>query len=153
MGRTALAKHVSGGTPDTAWVLRFKTNHLAKLKKINDIGWKTTQKGIPNGVERPAWKLVKDNEANLLKCTGRIQGYKPAYIEDGPLTQKLIQHVHAQIKHLGVANTMAALREEWRIPWLRTLVKKETHNCNVSKVFATKPYGSIARRSRGRLMC
>ena len=45
-------------------------------------------------------------------------------------------------KALGVANTMAALREEWWIPRLRTLVKKELRNCNVCKVFATKPYGT-----------
>ena len=141
----------------TAWVLRFKTNSLAKLKKIKKkLGplyteelvtakqhWvKRVQRGIPDDMERPGWKLVKDKETNILKCSGRIQGYNPVYLEDGPFTQRLIQHVHAQLKHLGVANTMAALREEWWIPRLRTLVKKEIRRCNVCKVFATKPYGA-----------
>jgi len=109
----------------TAWVLRFKANSLAKLRKIKRKSgiicteelaeakqhWvERVQRGIPNGMERPGWKEVKDKETNLLKCTGRIQGYNPVYLEDGPFTQKLIQHVHAQMKHLGVANTMAALR-------------------------------------------
>ena len=141
----------------TAWVLRFKTNSLANLKKIKKKSgplcteelakakqhWvERVQRRIPDDIERPGWKLVRDKETNLLKCTGRIKGYNPTYLEDGPFTQKIIQHVHARIKHLGVANTMAALREEWWIPRLRTLVKKEIRNCNVCKVFATKPYGA-----------
>ena len=89
----------------TAWVLRFKTNSLAKLRKIKRKSgplcteelveakqhWvERVQRGIPDGMERPGWKQVKDKETNLLKCTGRIQGYNPVYLEDGPLTQKLI---------------------------------------------------------------
>lgn len=74
------------------------------------------QRGIPDDMERPRWKLVKDKEANLLKCNAKIQRYNPVYLEDGLFTQKLIQHIHTQIKHLGVANTIAALREEWWIP-------------------------------------
>ena len=38
--------------------------------------------------------------------------------------------------HLGIASTMA---ENWWIPRLRSLVKRHIHNCNVCKVFATKP--------------
>lgn len=94
----------------TAWVLRFKTNSLAKLKKIKKKSgplcteelvkakqhWvKRVQRGIPDDMERPGWKLVKDKETNILKCSGRIQGYNPVYLEDGPFIQKLIQHVHA----------------------------------------------------------
>ena len=113
------------------------TEELAKAKQH----WvERAQRGIPDGMERPGWKLVKDKETSVLKCTGRIQGYNPVHLEDGPFTQKLIQHVHAQIKHLSVANRMAALREEWWIPQLQTLVNKEICNCNVCKVFTTKPY-------------
>ena len=98
--------------------------------------------GIPDDLKKPGWELVKDKETNLLKCRGRIQGYNPVYLEDTQFTRKLIQHVHTQIQHLGVANTMATLREEWWIPRLRTLVKKEVRDCNVCKVFAAKPYGA-----------
>ena len=38
--------------------------------------------------------------------------------------------------HLGIASTMAEIRENWWILRLRSLVKKHIHNC---KVFATKP--------------
>ena len=109
----------------TDFVLRFKTNNLAKLKKIKKKSgplcteklakvkqyWaERVQKGIPDDTERPEWKLVKGKETNLLKCTLKIQGYNPIYIEDALFTQKLIQHAYAQIKHLRVANIMAALR-------------------------------------------
>ena len=63
------------------------------------------------------------------------------YLEDGLFAQKLIQHVHEQMSHLGTANTMGAIREDWWIPHLRSLVKKVIHQCNICKVFSTKPYG------------
>ena len=42
--------------------------------------------------------------------------------------------------HLGVANTMACVRESWWIPKLRARVKKTIKRCNVCKVFSTRPY-------------
>ena len=81
----------------TLWVLRFKTNCLAKLKKIKTTWgplyteelaiakqhWvEGAKRGIPDSMERPRWKLVKDKETRVLKCTGRIQGYNPVYPED-----------------------------------------------------------------------
>ena len=41
--------------------------------------------------------------------------------------------------HMGVANTMGALRETWWIPKMRALVKRAIRNCIVCKVFAAKP--------------
>ena len=73
---------------------------------------------------------------------GRIPGYSPTFLEDGPSVEKLIKHTDEQIKHLGIASMMAALREDWWIPRLRSLVKKETKQCNACKVFATKSYGA-----------
>ena len=52
--------------------------------------------------------------------------------------------VHSEIKHLGVANTMAEIRKEWWIPKLRSKVKKMVNACNVCKVFSTKPYRATA---------
>ena len=45
---------------------------------------------------------------------------------------------------MGVANTMAAIRKNWWIPRLRSLVKKQIRESNVCKVFATSPYGATA---------
>ena len=48
--------------------------------------------------------------------------------------EKLILHTHEQIMHLGTANTMAAIRNDWWIPQLRSKVKKIINKCNTCKV-------------------
>ena len=46
--------------------------------------------------------------------------------------------------HLGVASTMAFIRENWWIPQLRAKVKKVIPNCNFCKVFSAKPFTATA---------
>ena len=58
----------------------------------------------------------------ILGTCNEVQGH---FRGDGPFAQKIIQHVYAEIKNLGVADAMAAVRDEWWIPRLRTLVKKQ----------------------------
>ena len=55
--------------------------------------------------------VVEDKKTGVLKCIGRIPGYRPTYLEDCLLTQKLIRHIHSEIKHLGVSNTMAEIKK------------------------------------------
>ena len=55
--------------------------------------------------------MVENKETGVLKCVGRTPGYRPTYLEDCILTQKLIGHLHPKIKLLGVANTMAEIRK------------------------------------------
>ena len=43
---------------------------------------------------------------------------------------------------LGVASTMANIRENWWIPKLRAKAKKIIQRCNACKVFSTRPYGT-----------
>ena len=95
-------------------------------------------------LEVPGWNLVKDEDTNILKCKGRIPGYEPTYIEGGVFAEKLIRHVHEEIKHLGIANTMVAIREQSWIPKLRSKVKKVINSCNVCKIYRAKPYGTSA---------
>ena len=42
--------------------------------------------------------------------------------------------------HLGVASTMASVKESWWIPKLREKVKKAIKRCNVCKVLSTRTY-------------
>ena len=88
----------------------------------------------------PGWKLVTDENTGILKCKGRIPGYQPTYIEGGVFADKLIRHIQNDIKHLGVASTMAAVREEWWIPQLRSKVKKIINSRYLCKVFSAQPY-------------
>ena len=140
----------------TAWALRFLNNCLARrhsTKKLTgpltteeivdakNLWIKKVQRGTSPNLQAPGWDLVKDDR-NILRCSGRIPGYNPVYIEGGLFGEKLIAHAHEQIMHLGVANTMANVRNEWWIPKLRSKVKKVIKQCNTCKVFSTKPYGS-----------
>jgi hypothetical protein len=107
------------------WVIRIQTN-------------------INPTLQAPGWKIFEDKNTNILKCKGRVRGYTPTFIERGLFAEKLITHTHNQIMHLGVANTIAALRENWWIPQLRSKVKKVIKNCNVCKLYSTKPYEATA---------
>ena len=49
--------------------------------------------------------------------------------------EKLIQYTHEKVGHLGVAGTMAVLREKWHILHMRALVKRHVCNCNICKLF------------------
>ena len=91
-------------------------------------------------LQSPGWKLVEDEDTGVLKCEGRVKGYRPMYLPGGPLAEKLVAHVHSQTMHLGVASTMASARDSWWIPNLRARVKKTIHRCNVCKEFSTRPY-------------
>ena len=84
---------------------------------------KKVQSSTSPNVQTPGWELVKE-DTSILRCSGRISGYNPIYIKGGLFGEKLIAHMHEQIMHLGVANTMANIRNEWWIPRLRSKVKK-----------------------------
>lgn len=140
----------------TAWALRFvhnsraKKTGIAKLKgpltndeitRSKTIWVKKVQQEIPEDRESSGWRLEKDKETEILRCVGRIQGYSPVYVENELFVKKLIRHDHGQTLQMGVASTMGAIREEWWIPRLRSLVKKTINDCYTCKVFSTKPYG------------
>ena len=140
-----------------AWALRYANNSLAKRRgqnkrsgpltmveittARNHLVWRS-QKNIQEDLRGLQFKWTKDDDTGILKCEGRIASYKPMYLENEEFITKLIQHVHKKNNHLGVAHTMASIREEWWIPRLRSRVKKYINNCNVCKVFSTKPYGA-----------
>ncbi|XP_020611021.1 uncharacterized protein LOC110049558 [Orbicella faveolata] len=108
---------------------------------------KRVQKADDTCLQSPGWKLIKDEHTGVLKCEGRIKGYRPTYLPGGPLAEKLIVHIHNQVMHLGTANTMASVRQGWWIPKLRAKVKKVIKKCNVCKVFSTKRYGVRSPRA------
>ena len=85
----------------TAWALRFAHNCLAKTQKktqkkqadslcteeilqAREHWIRRVQKSAPEDLERPGWKVTKDKNRGILKCVGRILGYSPTFLEDGP---------------------------------------------------------------------
>ena len=122
---------------------KFKTSGPLVTEEITTARnyWvKRVQKANKACLQSPGWKLVEDEHTGVLECEGRVKGYRPTYLPGGPLAEKVVAHVHNQIMHLGVANTMASVRESWCIPKLRAKVKKTIKRCNVCKVFSTRPY-------------
>ena len=117
-----------------------------EIRGAKELWMGRAQKRIPQDTETPGCRLVEDTKTGVFKCIGRIPGYRPSYLEDCLLTQKLIRHAHPEMKHLEVANTMAQIRKEWWIPKLRSKVKKMVNTCSVCKIFSTKPYRATASR-------
>ena len=68
-------------------------------------------------------QLAKD-EAGLIRCYGRIQGYTPNFIpRKSTLARRIIEHCHTQMLHGEVSATMSKVRQKYWIPKLRSLVK------------------------------
>ena len=87
---------------------------------------------------------LRANTDNLLVCHERIQGQYPVFLpRESKLAEKLVQRIHVQTLHGGVNLTMAAVREQFWIPRLRSLVKLVRSNCHGCKRFRataiTKP--------------
>ena len=76
---------------------------------------------------------------------GRIQEQYPIYLlRDAKFSEKLVQWVHGETLHRGVSLTMAAVREQFWVPRLRSLVKLVRSRCYGCKRFRaiamTKPH-------------
>jgi len=73
----------------------------AENLRIKKVQWSTLQ-----NLQAPGWDLVKDDR-NILRCSGRILGYNPTYIEEGLFGERLIAHVQradnapGSCKHYG----------------------------------------------------
>lgn len=85
------------------------------------------------------------NNAGLLECRGRIQGKYPIYLPpSAAFTRKIVQKVHRETLHGGVGLTMAAVREQYWVPKLRSLVKSVRSECYGCKKFTATPVAAPA---------
>ena len=74
---------------------------------------------------------MRANEDDLDVCHGRIQGKHPVYLpRNAVFTEKMVEKMHYDTLHGGVGLTMAAIREEYWVPKLRSLVKVVRRKCN-----------------------
>ena len=94
----------------TAWVLRFISNCRARKNKLKKTSgplvteeintarncWvKRFQKADKVCPQSPGWRLIKDEHTGILKCEGRIKGYRPTYPPGRPFAEKLIVHIQS----------------------------------------------------------
>ena len=79
---------------------------------------------------------LQPNAQGLMVCQGRIQGQYPIYLpNDAKFTEKLVQQVHCETLHGGIGLTMAAVRERYWVPKLRSLTKAIRSKCHGCKRF------------------
>ena len=86
------------------------TGYTGKFK-CRDYWVKKEQNKIAEIKQKPEYRVEEDEEIGILKCYGRIQGYNPTYLQMGLFAEKLVSHTHQGILHFGIADTMAAFRE------------------------------------------
>ena len=73
---------------------------------------------------------LQTDDRGIIVCIGRMQGIHPIYLpRNAVFTEKLVQSVHCETLHGGVGLTMAAVRETFWIPRLRSLVKMIRSRC------------------------
>ena len=91
------------------------------------------------------------SEDRLLKCKGRIgnanvpdEAKNPTLLPSRhPFVDLLIFHVHVQIKHSGISDTLSTLRGRYWILKGRQAVKRVLHSCVVCSRFEGLPYSSV----------
>lgn len=148
--RTSLRRTLRVGT----WLKRFIHNCKHKDKKLGPLlteeiedvrGWwiKRVQRRDreTTGYPQISSQLnLKPNAEGVMTCHGQIQGQTPIYLPNSEkFTEKLVQQVHCETLHGGVALTMAAVRERYWVPKLRSLVKSVRSKCYGCKRFNATP--------------
>ena len=91
------------------------------------------------------------SEESVLKCKGRIgnanvpeSSKTPVLLPTRhPFVDLLILHVHVQVKHSGIADTLSTLRESYWILKGRQAVKRVLNSCVVCSRFEGIPYASV----------
>lgn len=79
---------------------------------------------------------LQKNEDGLYEWRGCIKGDYPIYLSESALfTKKLVMHLHTQTLIVGVAMTMAKVREKYWVPPLRRLTKQVIRSCHGCKRF------------------
>ena len=140
-----------------AWVSRFINNCKQAEKKIGPLSVKEIEEAKGCWIQRvqkvsqinPIFEQhrrelnLQLNDQGFIECRGRIEGSYPIYLPtDALFTRKLVEKIHRETLHGGVGLTMAAIRENYWIPKLRSVVKKVRKEC-----FGCKRYQATAVNS------
>ncbi|XP_065893454.1 uncharacterized protein [Dysidea avara] len=88
------------------------------------------------------------SEEGLIRCTGRLnEANLPSHMKNPvllptrhPFTELIIEDRHHSVKHNGIQETLALIRENFWIVKGREAVKKVLRKCVVCKRYEGKPY-------------
>ena len=124
-----------------AWIRRFVTNcrNRAEDRQGGPLDadeiqehrlWriKGVQKECQEQVYFSEYRLqlnLQPNSQAIIECRGRIEGEFPIYLPDShPFSREIVRQARSATLHGEVSFTMRKMREVYRIPRLRSLVKK-----------------------------
>ena len=138
-----------------AWVNRFISNSRRHEERSGPLHTQETEtvkiwliKRIPNrDAIEPHYKKtcsqlgLQSDERGVTVCVERIRGHYPIYLpRDAEFTEKLVQQIHCETFHGGNGLTMAAVRERYWVPRLRSLVKLGWKKCWGCKRFQQRAF-------------
>ena len=95
-----------------------------------------------------ALSLFWDEDSQLLRCSTRLQEADIRYESSNPVlvprdeefTTMLITSVHERVGHVGVKQTLSALRADYWIPQARRLVKQIVNRCLMCRRISAAPF-------------
>ncbi|XP_035233684.1 uncharacterized protein LOC118205505 [Stegodyphus dumicola] len=125
----------------TYWIKRVQernfTNEIRALKNNEELGSKSKLKSISPFVD----------ESGVIRVGGRLENSNLDFKQAHPivlpdkyhLTDLIILHSHQVVGHGGIADTLNQIRDKFWLLKARRKIKSVLYNCNVCKIFRTKP--------------
>ena len=142
----------------TAWCLRFCTNTLRKkegkpmksgplkteeLTKAESYWIRREQRDI-NLSSKEAQQLgLTTCDDGIIRCIGRIINDQPIFLpRESTYAARICEDAHRKVGHKSVNFVIAAVRSEFWIPRLRTIVKHIKRECESCKILMATPYSA-----------
>ena len=140
----------------TAWCLRFCKNALRKkegkpmksgplkteeLAEADSCWIRREQNPVNlNSKEAQQLGLTRFNDG-IIRCVGRIINDQPIFLpRESTYAIRICEDTHRKVGHKSVNFVMAAVRSEFWIPRLRTVVKRIKRDCESCKILRATPY-------------
>ncbi|XP_035221911.1 uncharacterized protein LOC118194814 [Stegodyphus dumicola] len=113
------------------------TNEVRALKNNDELSSESKLRSLNPFVD----------ESGVIRVGGRLENSNLDYKQAHPivlpdkdhLTDLIILHSHQVVGHGGIADTLNQIRDKFWLLKARRKIKSVLHNCNVCKIFRTKP--------------
>ncbi|XP_055643771.1 uncharacterized protein LOC129779977 [Toxorhynchites rutilus septentrionalis] len=142
----------------TAYVWRFIANRKREQKKCGILSSEELQKAEITLLRMAQWQVFPDeialledghqNEAGVLRMDGRIGAaiHAPEEMKfpvilprNHRITLLLVNEFHRRFRHANAETVVNELRQRFYIPQIRSVVRKETKNCQWCKIRNATP--------------
>jgi len=141
-----------------AWCLRFCKNALQNKEgkpltsgplktqelAVADSYWIRREQKDVNLSSKEAQQLgLTICDDGIIRCIGRIINDQPIFLpRESTYAARICEDAHRKVGHKSVNFVMAAVRNEFWIPRLRTMVKRIKRECESCKILMATPYSA-----------